>query len=100
MPVFPFSIPGLIDWWQGNGSGEDAVGSANATLESGATYGPGLAGQAFQFNGTSSYVAIPSSADFVGTGAFSISVWIKTTSSSGVIIRAGLEQYNGEYQVS
>ena len=101
LPVFPFSIPGLVAWWQGNGSGQDAVGSANATLYNGATYGPGLSGQAFQFNGTTSYVAIPSSADIVGTGGFSISVWIKTTSASGVIIQQrDANNFNGEYQVA
>jgi len=101
LPVFPFSIPGLIAWWQANGNGQDAVGSANATLEGGATYGPGIFGQAFQFNGTSSYVAIPPSADIVGTGGFSVSVWIKTTSSSGVIIQQrDANNYNGEYMVS
>ena len=31
----------MIAWWQGNGSGQDAVGSANATLNGGATYAPG-----------------------------------------------------------
>ena len=98
LPVFPFSIPGLIAWWQGNGSGQDAVGSANATLEGGATYGPGLSGQAFQLNGTSSYVAIPPSADIVGNGGFSISVWIKTTGTNGVIIQQRSDgNVNGEY---
>ncbi len=101
LPVFPFSISGLVAWWQGNDTGQDAVGSVNATLDAGATYGPGLSGEAFQFNGTSSYVAIPSSADIVGTGGFSISVWIKTTSASGVIIQQrDPNNYNGEYQVA
>ncbi|MHB1557671.1 MAG: LamG-like jellyroll fold domain-containing protein, partial [Isosphaeraceae bacterium] len=100
LPVFPFSIPGLLAWWPGNSSGQDAVGSLNASLQNGATYGPGLNGQAFQFNGTTSYAAIPSSADIVGTGAFSISVWIKTTGSSGVIIQQrDPNNFNGEYQL-
>ena len=101
LPAFPFSTPGLIDWWQGNGSGQDVVGSTNATLYNGATYAPGLSGQAFEFNGTTSYVTIPSSADIVGTGGFSVSVWIKTTSANGVIIQQrDANNYNGEYQVA
>ncbi len=101
LPVFPLSIPGLFAWWQANGNGQDALGSVNATLEGGATYGPGISGQAFQLNGTSAYVAIASSADIVGTGGFSVSVWIKTTSSSGVIIQQrDANNFNGEYQVA
>jgi hypothetical protein len=101
LPVFPFSIPGLLAWWQASGSGQDTVGSANATLQGGATYGPGISGQAFQFNGTTSFVAIPPSADIVGTGGFSVSVWIKTTSASGVIIQQrDANNFNGEYQVA
>ena len=46
-------------------------------------------------------MAIPSSADVVGTGTFSISVWIKTTSASGVIIQQrDPNNFNGEYQVA
>ncbi len=98
LPAFPFSNPGLIAWWQGNGSGQDAVGSANATLNGGANYAPGISGQAFQFNGTSSYVAIPPSADIVGTGGFSVSVWIKTTGADGVIVQQrGTGNVDGEY---
>jgi hypothetical protein len=101
LPVFPFSIPGLAAWWQGNDSSQDGVGSAIATLIGGVSYGPGLAGAAFQFNGTTSYAAIPSSADIVGTGAFSISVWVKTSSANGVIIQQrDPNNFNGEYQLA
>ncbi len=92
------AIPGLTDLWLGNGNAQDSAGTSNGTVNGGVTYAPGLSGQAFQFNGTSAYVAIPPSADIVGTGGFAISVWIKTTAANGNIIQqrdAG--NFNGEY---
>ena len=60
LPAFPFSTPGLIDWWQGNGSGQDAVGSANATLDRRCdATAPASPARRSQFNGTSSYVSHP-----------------------------------------
>ncbi|MGO9201638.1 MAG: LamG-like jellyroll fold domain-containing protein [Limisphaerales bacterium] len=47
---------GLVGLWTGDGSAFDWVGSHDGTLQSGATYGPGRAGQAFSLDGVSSYV--------------------------------------------
>lgn len=44
---------GLIDYWAGNGNANDSVGPNSGTLMNGVTFGPGVVGQAFQFNGTS-----------------------------------------------
>ena len=61
------------------------------------TYAAGEVGEAFQFNGTNSYIAIPPSADVVGTGAFAVSAWIKTGSDGLIIQQRDSSNFNGEY---
>ena len=49
-----------------------------------ATYGTGISGNAFQFNGTSAYVSFPqNSFNSVLTGDFTVSLWVYLTSVSG-----------------
>ena len=53
---------GIVSWWPGNGNANDIIGTNNGTLSpSGASYGTGLVGQAFHFDGTSGYVQVPDS---------------------------------------
>ena len=95
------AVPGLVDLWLGNGNAQDSAGTSAGTLNGGVTFAAGLSGQAFQLNGTSAYVAIPPSADIVGTGGFAVSAWIKTTAANGVIVQQrDANNYNGEYQLS
>ncbi|MCX6924019.1 MAG: protein kinase, partial [Verrucomicrobia bacterium] len=67
--------PGLVSWWPGEGSGRDVVGNNDGTLFN-VTYTNGEVGQAFVFNGTDSYVLVPSSANLNPTGSFSIEAWV------------------------
>ena len=53
--------PGLVSWWRAEGNALDALGANNGTLQGGATFAPGEVGQAFSFNGSSSYVSAPDS---------------------------------------
>lgn len=64
--------PGLIGWWTGDGNTVDIAGSNSGTLQSGATYGNGEVGQAFNFsgNGASVLVNSPVYAPTAGTLAF------------------------------
>jgi hypothetical protein len=45
---------GLVSWWRGENSTTDAVGGNNGTIAGTGTvtYGPGVVGQAFVFDGT------------------------------------------------
>jgi hypothetical protein len=53
---------GLVSWWKGEGNANDNLGTNNGTLSpSGASYAPGMVGQAFSFDGTNGYVQIPDS---------------------------------------
>ena len=75
----------------------DSAGSSNGTAEGGVTYTTGIVGDAFQLNGTNTYIAIPPTADVTGTGAFAVSAWIKTTSNGVIIQQRDANNYNGEY---
>jgi hypothetical protein len=56
----------------------DALGTNNGTAQGGLTYTTGKIGNAFQSNGTNSYISLPdNSLNF--TGDFSISTWIYLT---------------------
>ncbi len=71
---------GLISWWMADGDAVDIAGSNNGTLQGGAGYGAGKAGQAFNFDGSDEFLTIPyaASLDFIG-GDFSIDAWVSPT---------------------
>lgn len=50
---------GLVSWWRAEGNTNDTIGTNHATLNGSVTYALGLVGQAFSFNGTNGYVALP-----------------------------------------
>ena len=71
---------GLVSWWRGEGTATDTQGRNNGTLQGGATYIPGLVGQAFNFdNATAQYVSVPSSSFLNIYGTHSVSFWVKLT---------------------
>src|SRR5262249_49748595 len=67
LPVTTNSVvppSGLVDWWTGDGTNAftapDIAGTNPGTLNGGVTFAPGLVGNAFSFNGTSTtFVNIP-----------------------------------------
>ena len=71
--------PGLVSWWRGEGNGADFTGRNNGNLQGGIAFPPGEVGQAFNFNGSSQYVRIPSSPSLNPSGSFTIDVWIYPT---------------------
>lgn len=77
---------GMISWWTGDSTADDLLGSNNGALQNGATYAPGLVGDAYSFNDkTSAYVSVPDSPSLdVGTGDFSMDTWIKTNSTKDI----------------
>jgi uncharacterized repeat protein (TIGR01451 family) len=95
----PASTPGLIDWWRGQGNANDSAGLNNGTASSGGgvSYTRGTDGQAFNFNGNGSYVDLGTGPDIVGTGAFTLGVWIRTSSDGMIINQRDANNFNGEY---
>jgi len=70
----------LVAWWPGDGNGLDVTGNHSGKVWSGVTFPGGVAGQAFGFDGTSGYVAVPDApalSPHVGTnGEMSVEAWV------------------------
>lgn len=47
---------GLVGWWRAEGDANDAIGSVHGSLSGGTAFAPGLAGQAFYFDGVNDSV--------------------------------------------
>ena len=51
---------GLVSWWKGVSNVNDSIGANNGTLSSsGASYAPGMVGEAFRFDGANGFAQIP-----------------------------------------
>jgi hypothetical protein len=72
---------GLISWWKGDGGTFDYVGGNSGTLAGNASFGPGLVGQAFVFDGIGDGVTIGNSAS-LQLQTFTIESWVKRASLS------------------
>ena len=80
MVTAPVCVPppsGLVGWWPGDGNANDIIGGNNGTLVNGATFGQGEVGQAFSFNGVSSFVDLGNPANLHITGPITIDAWVK-----------------------
>ena len=71
---------GLVSWWPGEGNANDIVGANNGTLVNGASFAPGIVGQAFSFDGISGYVRIADSPSLHFTNAMTVEAWVYPTS--------------------
>jgi hypothetical protein len=75
----PFVLPaGLVNYYNFNGSDSNIVDKTVGT-SSNITYGPGVNGQAAQFNGTTSSIMYSSVNGFENSTKFSIGFWINST---------------------
>jgi hypothetical protein len=86
---------GLVSWYKAEGDASDAEGNNNGTLQ-GATFAPGLSGQAFSFNGSND-VSVPYSSS-LALNPFTVSVWVnlaKTPSGNAFGILG--TRFGGEY---
>ena len=74
--VCPSAPAGMVAWWPGEGNTSDYVSTNDAVFEGAEAYAPGEVGQAFSFDGFSSYLEAPNSSlwDF-GANDFSIELW-------------------------
>jgi len=50
--------PQIVSWWRAENSALDQVGTNHGTLLNGATFAPGLVGQAFSLDGVNDYIAV------------------------------------------
>jgi hypothetical protein len=82
VPAAPCATPpaGLVSWWPGEGTANDIAGMNSGTLVNGVAFAPGKVGQAFSFDGTSSYIRVPDNPSLHFTNAMTIEAWIYPTS--------------------
>ena len=81
---------GLVGWWPGDGNAGDISGNRNGgTLNSGATFRPGLVKHAYRFDGVNDFVSgigTPSTFSFIqNAGVFTIDAWIKLDDPSAPV---------------
>lgn len=70
-------LSGPVGHWLGDGNAANAVGGALGLEYGGLSYVPGVAEQAFQFNGTDSSVSMGAGPELaVSSGDFTVSTWV------------------------
>jgi len=75
--------PNLMGWWNFDGDALDTSGNErHGTLNGSPTFGPGVFGQALEFQPNPDYVTIDGYKGVLGTHAFSITAWVKTTNAA------------------
>jgi hypothetical protein len=92
--------PGLVSWWPGDSSGADVASGFDATLANGASYMPGLVGDAFFMDGVAGgqddRVDLPSQA-LNGLANFTVEMWVNTTDpDEGAIMSAANAATGGD----
>lgn len=75
---------GLVAWYPGDGNGNDISGNNNhGTLQNGATFAAGKAGQAFSLDGMDDLISAPGNGSLNLTGnQVTIEAWIKLENNS------------------
>lgn len=75
---FQLSHASAVAYWPADGNANDVTGNNNGVLRNGTTFGQGVVGQAFSFDGVDDFVEVPDSNDWAfGSGDFSIAFWTK-----------------------
>ena len=97
--------PGLLAWWPGDGDRNDVQGTNHGTLQNGATFGPGIVGQAFRLNVPGPVPSTCPSCDFVSisnnfpasVNGVTVEVWVRPTQDppSSESIQWIYTQYSG-----
>jgi len=77
--------PNLVGWWRFDGDALDTSGNErHGTLNGSPTFGPGVFGQALEFQDNPDYVTIDGYKGVLGTHAFSITAWVKTANPANI----------------
>jgi Concanavalin A-like lectin/glucanases superfamily/Calx-beta domain len=74
----------LVSLYRAENNANDSQGVNNGTPQNGATFAPGLVGQAFSFDGADDKVIVPDSPSLnFGTGSFTVETWAKFNNTVG-----------------
>ena len=66
---------GLVSWWPGDGNADDSVDNNHGMRQNGATFAPGMVGEAFTFDGVDDYIEVPHHSTLAITGTVTIEFW-------------------------
>jgi hypothetical protein len=95
----PSALPSnLVASWQGDGNANDSTATANHGTVVGASFAPGLFGDAFSFApGTTDRVTIPHNANlnFTTANNYSLEFWMKADVSDAGSLRSLIEKWTG-----
>ena len=72
----------LVAWWRASGDATDELGTANGTLLNGATFGYGVAGKGFQFDGDVGHVRVNSPGLIKGASQATVCAWVRQNGPS------------------
>jgi len=79
------AVPNLVGWWTFDGHALDVSGNdRHGTLHGSPQYGPGVFGEALEFQDNPDYVTIDGYKGVLGTSAFSITAWVKTANTANI----------------
>jgi streptogramin lyase/N-acetylneuraminic acid mutarotase len=92
------SPPGMVSWFKGEGDARDAVGGNNGSLHN-VTFVRGKVGQAFQFDGATSYVQVPNSPT-LESPTVTVEAWVNSAAPNlfgNVLSKGGKDQTAASY---
>jgi uncharacterized repeat protein (TIGR01451 family) len=83
--------PDLVSWWPGDGNANDIGDGNDGTPQNGATFAPGMVGQAFSFDGVDDVVVVPDSPNlnFNPASPITVDLWAFRTGTSPVMHLVG-----------
>ncbi|MBN1315302.1 MAG: LamG domain-containing protein [Anaerolineales bacterium] len=87
-------ISGFVSWWVGDGHTRDLISGNDGMLVNGASYAPGLIGEAFSCVGPDDYVRVAAPANLpVGNAPRTMELWFKTAVDLSSATESALVQY-------
>ena len=88
---------GLVSYWPADGNPNDAVGGNDGELLNGATYRPGVSGQAFSFDGDDDLFQAPTNGWPTGPSDRTMAMWIKVDEFTKLEFYDEPEEFFGGY---
>jgi hypothetical protein len=86
---------GLVSWWRGEGNANDSAGANNGTVQGGVTFVAGKVGQAFEFNGSTGDVRVPTSTTLDLAQGYTIAFWIQVAALPSTEIKIMIKWVSG-----
>ena len=90
----------LLAWWPGEGSAADLLGGHSGTNSGGVTFTNGYVGQAFSFDGTNGYVAVPDTGLPAGSTPRTVEFWMKPATNAREAVIYGSYTASSAFYVS